>query len=114
MAIKRVSKKRFSKSRNKYVFDKDKVPLEYKLLSKVHSVKGVIHLHDFYQLQDECIYVMEKPDQCKNLKEYIRDNHPLSEKAARKLVSSRAAIKQRRGAGGGYNAETRRRRPRRL
>ena len=87
VAIKRVSKKRFSKSRNKYVFDKDKVPLEYKLLSKVHSVKGVIHLHDFYQLQDECIYVMEKPDQCKNLKEYIRDNHPLSEKAARKLVN---------------------------
>ena len=87
VAIKRVSKKRFSKSKNKYLFDKDKVPLEYKLLSKVHSVKGVIHLHDFYQLKDESIYVMEKPDQCKNLEEYIRDNHPLSEKAAKNLVN---------------------------
>jgi proto-oncogene serine/threonine-protein kinase Pim-2 len=85
VAIKRVSKKRFSKSQNKYVFDEEIVPLEYKLLSKVQSVKGVIHLHDFYQLQDENIYVMEKPNQCNDLKDYIRDNHPLSEKLARKL-----------------------------
>ena len=86
VAIKRVSKNRFSKSQNKYVFDEERVPLEYKLLSKVQSVKGVIHLHDFYQLQDENIYVMEKPSKCKDLSDYIHDNHPLSEKAARKLI----------------------------
>ena len=86
VAIKRVSKTRFSKSQNKHVFDKERVPLEYKLLSKVQSVKGVIKLHEFYQLQDENIYVMEKPSNCKDLSDYIRDNHPLSEKAARKMV----------------------------
>ena len=87
VAIKRVSKTRFSKSQNKFLFDDQLVPLEYKLLKKVQCVKGVIHVHDFYQLEDENIYVMEKPDQCKDLKDYVRDNHPLSEKSARKLFN---------------------------
>ena len=86
VAIKHVSKTRFSKSQNKHVVDEERVPLEFKLFKKVQTVKGVIKLHDFYQLQDENIYVMEKPSNCKDLSDYIRDNHPLSEKAARKLV----------------------------
>ena len=86
VAIKRVYKTRFPKSQNKFVFDEERVPLEYTLLSKVQSVKGVIKLHEFFQLQDENIYVMEKPSNCKDLSDYIRDNHPLSEKTARKLV----------------------------
>lgn len=70
VAIKFVKKKKLSDSElaRKY-------PKEYKLLSKVQGVGGVIGLLDYFELQDRYAYVMEKPDRCMSLETFIDDHY---------------------------------------
>jgi serine/threonine protein kinase len=82
VAIKTVPFKRWSESQNKFVFasfDEQKNPLEHRLLSKVQKVKGVITLLDFFQLKEGSVYVMELPDQCRTLLQYIDEKHQMTE-----------------------------------
>merc|ERR1719162_110679 len=60
-----------------------RVPLELKLLSQVQIVPGVIRLVDFYERGDSFIYVMEKPEPCKDLFDFITEKGMLDEQLAR-------------------------------
>ena len=62
-----------------------RVPLELKLLSQVQSVPGVIRLLDFYERHDSFIYVMEKPEPCKDLFDFITEKGMLEERLARQF-----------------------------
>ena len=70
VAIKFVKKKKLSDSELARKF-----PKEYKLLSKVQGVGGVIGLLDYFELQDRYAYVMEKPDNCLSLEAFIDGNY---------------------------------------
>jgi len=59
-----------------------RVPLELKLLHTVQSVDGVIRLLDFFERPDSFIYVMEKPENSKDLFDYITDKGALEEEVA--------------------------------
>merc|ERR1712223_996010 len=50
-----------------------KVPMELKLLHSVQAVEGVIKLIDFYERGDSFIFVMEKPENTKDLFDVITD-----------------------------------------
>ncbi len=41
------------------------------LLRSVHSVPGVLRLLDLYERADSFILVLERPDQCKDLFDFI-------------------------------------------
>jgi len=60
-----------------------RVPLELKLLHSVQAVSGVIKILDFYERQDSFIYVMERPNNCKDLFDYITEKGVLEEQLAR-------------------------------
>ena len=61
------------------------VPLELKLLSTVQNVDGVIKLLDFYERNDSFIYIMEKPQETKDLFDFITENKSLEESLAKKF-----------------------------
>ena len=60
-----------------------KVPMELKLLTQVQDVEGVIKLHDFVELEDYFVYVMERPRSCKELYKHIEENEKMDENTAR-------------------------------
>jgi serine/threonine protein kinase len=60
-----------------------RVPMEVCLLSKVSHIPGVIRLLDYYERQDSVIIVMERPENVKDLFDYITDKVVLSEFHAR-------------------------------
>ena len=62
-----------------------KVPLELKLLHKVQGVPGVIRLYDFFEKKDSFIYILERPEQCKDLFDFITDKGALSEELAKEF-----------------------------
>merc|ERR1711874_133176 len=59
-----------------------RVPLELKLLHTVQPVNGVIRLLDFFERPDSFIYVMEKPENSKDLFDFITDKGVLEEEVA--------------------------------
>jgi len=59
------------------------LPLELKLLHRVQGVPGVVRLLDFYERPDSFIFVMERPDDCKDLFDVITDKVRLEENLAR-------------------------------
>ena len=81
VAIKIVPFKRFSTSQKKFVFDgfKGEDPLEHQRLLEVQEVNGVIKLFDFFQLPEGSVYILQMPENCRTILEYIRDKHPLTE-----------------------------------
>jgi len=60
-----------------------RVPMELKLLHSVQAVEGVIKLIDFYERSDSFIFVMEKPENTKDLFDVITDKKFLEEDIAR-------------------------------
>jgi proto-oncogene serine/threonine-protein kinase Pim-3 len=60
-----------------------RVPLEIVLLREVSSVPGVIRLVDLYERSDSFILVMDRPEPCQDLFDYITSKGHLSEVMAR-------------------------------
>lgn len=59
------------------------VPLELKLLLRVQTVTGVIRLLDFFERKDSFIYVMERPNKCKDMFDFITEKGALEEQLAK-------------------------------
>ena len=62
-----------------------KVPMELKLLHSVQNVDRVIKLLNFYERNDSFIYVMERPNDCKDMFDFINENKYLEENLARQF-----------------------------
>ncbi|CAG5121222.1 unnamed protein product, partial [Candidula unifasciata] len=59
------------------------VPLELHLLHRVQHVTGVIKLIDTFERVDSFVIIMEKPENVKDLFDYITEHGPLDENDAR-------------------------------
>lgn len=59
------------------------VPIEICLMKKVAHVPGAIQILDFYEKSDSFILVMERPDPCKDMFDYITEKGALPEELAR-------------------------------
>jgi serine/threonine protein kinase len=60
-----------------------KVPLELALMQAVQSVEGVVKLLDYFERSDSFIIVMERPDNCKDMFDYITEKRTVEESVAR-------------------------------
>ena len=61
----------------------DKVPLEVCLMHRVSNVSGVVRLVDYFERHDSFIIVMERPEPCKDLFDFITEKSVLEENLAR-------------------------------
>jgi len=61
----------------------EKVPLEVCLMHRVGSVDGVVKLIDFFERHDSFIIIMERPEPCKDLFDFITEKGVLEEQLAR-------------------------------
>ena len=61
----------------------DRVPLEVCLMQRVSNVDGVVKFIDFFERHDSFIIVMERPEPCKDLFDFITEKGVLEEQLAR-------------------------------
>ena len=61
----------------------DRVPLEVCLMQRVSNVEGVVKFIDFFERHDSFIIVMERPEPCKDLFDFITEKGVLEEQLAR-------------------------------
>ena len=59
------------------------VPLELALLQAVQSVEGVVRLLDYFERPDSFVIVMERPDSCKDMFDYITEKETIEENVAK-------------------------------
>lgn len=83
VAIKHINKTKIS---TWCTFDGCSVPLEICLLRKVSAVPGVVRLLDFYERSDSYILIMERPQVCKDLFDFITEKGALEEDLARSFL----------------------------
>jgi len=81
VAVKHVPKKKNIKMTAKV--SGRKVPSELQWLLDLQDVPGVIKLLDFYERADSFIYVMEKPENCMDLYDYIDEKKTIDKEVAR-------------------------------
>ncbi|XP_018014121.1 serine/threonine-protein kinase pim-3 [Hyalella azteca] len=63
----------------------DMVPMEVVLLRKVNHIEGAIHLIEWFEYGDCFLIIMERPERCEDLYDYITGNRRLEESEARYL-----------------------------
>jgi len=61
----------------------EKVPMEVCLMHRVTGVGGVVKLVDYFERHDSFIIVMERPEPCKDLFDFITEKGVLEEQLAR-------------------------------
>lgn len=81
VAVKHVPKRKNIKMTSKV--SGRKVPSELQWLLDLQDVRGVIKLLDFYERADSFIYVMEKPENCMDLYDYIDEKKTIDMEVAR-------------------------------
>merc|ERR1711936_1446531 len=59
-----------------------KVPLEVALMIAVKNIEGAVKILDFFERVDSYIIVMERPESCKDMFDYISEKGSLDEKVA--------------------------------
>ena len=59
------------------------MPLEICLMSMLREEEGVVRLLDYFERHDSYIIVMERPEPCKDLFDYITEKGVLEEQLAR-------------------------------
>lgn len=80
VAIKHVAKLKIKEW--DYIGD-EKVPLEICLMHRLRGEPGVVGLIDYFQRVDSYIIIMERPDPCKDLFDFITEKGVLKEQLAR-------------------------------
>jgi len=60
-----------------------KVPLELKLMHTVQSVEGAVILLDYFERPDSFVIVMERPDSCRDMFDYITEKGAIEESVAK-------------------------------
>ena len=73
----------FQSVNDEFQMNGQRVPLEIVLLREVSGVPGVIRLVDLYERADSFILVMERPEPCKDLFDFITTKGRLGEQLAR-------------------------------
>ena len=62
------------------------VPVEITLLKKLsHLGDCIVHMHDYFKESDNFVLVMDRPDPCTDLFDYITEKGGLEEDEARDL-----------------------------
>lgn len=59
------------------------MPLEVALMSAVKNVKGAVKILDYFERSDSFVIVMERPESCKDMFDFISEKGCLEEKTAR-------------------------------
>jgi len=59
-----------------------KVPLEVALMIAVKNIEGAVKILDFFERVDSYVIVMERPESCKDMFDYISEKGSLDEKVA--------------------------------
>ncbi len=62
------------------------VPLEICLLRKISDIDGVIRLLDFYEMPDTFVLILERPENSKDLFDFINDHGYLEESLSRDFL----------------------------
>ena len=60
----------------------EKVPTEVALMLAVKDVEGTVNILDYFERLDSFVIVMERPDSCKDMFDYISEKGSLDEKVA--------------------------------
>eukprot|EP00092_Neocalanus_flemingeri_P033411 GFUD01036327.1.p1 GENE.GFUD01036327.1~~GFUD01036327.1.p1 ORF type:complete len:328 (-),score=93.04 GFUD01036327.1:87-1070(-) len=80
VAIKQIAK---AKVPSMQMLNGRKVPLELKLMHAVQSVEGAVKLLDYFERPDSFIIVMEKPNNSRDMFDYITEKGTIEESVAR-------------------------------
>merc|ERR1712123_177869 len=80
VAIKQIAK---SKVPSFEILKDRKVPLELALMKAFQSVEGVVKLLDYFERSDSFVIVMERPDNCRDMFDYITEKGAVEEGVAR-------------------------------
>jgi len=80
VAIKHIAK---SKVPSMQMLNGRKVPLELALMHAVQSVVGTVKLLDYFERSDSFVIVMERPDTCKDMFDYITEKETIEENVAK-------------------------------
>lgn len=80
VAIKHVAKLKIKEWEN---VGCERVPLEICLMFKLRGEPGVVRLLDYFERHDSFIIIMERPDTCKDLFDFITEKGVLEEQLAR-------------------------------
>jgi len=80
VAIKHVSKSRVTEWTK---VDGQSIPMEICLLQKLSHVPGVVQLLDYFEHADSYVLVLERPNLCRDLFDYITERGSLPESEAR-------------------------------
>lgn len=62
------------------------MPLEICLLRKIADLDGIVRLLDFYEMPDTFVLILERPEGCKDLFDFINDHGFLEESLARDFL----------------------------
>ncbi|XP_076053288.1 MAP/microtubule affinity-regulating kinase 3-like [Oratosquilla oratoria] len=68
------------------VFNGQRVPLEISLLLRLSHIPQVIKLLDWVERVDSFLLILERPDPCQDLFEYVSERGPLPEEEARDFM----------------------------
>ena len=85
VAVKQISKSKIKRWGT--TLDGRKIPQELELLTKVSGkCKNIISLYEWFERKSSFILIMEKPQNCIDLFDFINQKGPLSEPVARKII----------------------------
>ncbi|XP_042241715.1 serine/threonine-protein kinase pim-3-like [Homarus americanus] len=68
------------------VVNGERVPMEVALLLRVAHIPQVVRLLDWLERDDSFLLILERPDPCKDLYDYVTERGPLPEQEARDLM----------------------------
>ena len=71
----------------------DRVPMEVSLLHLLKNIPGIVKLVDYFERHDSFIIVMERPEPCKDLFDFITEKGVLEEQLARNFFRQVTAQK---------------------